>query len=254
MVVSVGINEPFCERTACVCAGEDAPRGYEWMAEVAASAGIDMRITYVVFEDDFAPALAAGELDGVIAKCWPALTAFRVARLDSERLCDFALPDGTPDLTGVFITTADGPIQSMRDLTGRRLGTGRPESFETFHAVDPVLRALGVVPGARRQYDRCVHAAVSVLEGDIDAAVVSNYCVRFGLDTYVGQPGVFRTLGETAPIPYATFAVSTSVPRDVRTRLKASLLHAAARGLPRHLFSGGLRPPADWTPAELEHV
>jgi len=135
-----------------------------------------------------------------------------------------------------------------------RLGTGGPELYENFHAVDRLLEALGVRPDARRQYDRCVHAAVSVLEGDTDAAVVSNSCVRFGLDEYVGRPGVFRALGETARIPYATLAVSTAVPRDLRAGLKASLLDAAARGIPRDLFPGGLRPPAAWAPEELERA
>jgi ABC-type phosphate/phosphonate transport system substrate-binding protein len=254
MDVRVGINEPFCERTACVCAGADAPRAYGWMADVARDAGVDAELTYVTFEDDFAPALAAGEIDGVLAKSWTVLSAFRVARIDWERLCDVTLPDGTPDLTGVFITAADGPIRSMDDLTGHRLATGRPESYETFHAVDRLLRSLDVVPALRREYDRCVHAAVSVLEDDTDAAVVSNYCVRFGLDTYVGQPGAFRTLGETAPIPYATLAVSTAVPRDVRVRLKAALLDAACGGVAGPSRAGSLGLPAEWTPAELERL
>lgn len=254
MVVRVGVNEPFCRDTACVCAGTDAPRSYEWMAEVARAAGVEARFTYVRLEDEFAPALAAGELDGVIAKSWPALSAFRVAGVGCERLCDLPLPDGNPDLTGVFITTVDAPVRSMGDLTGRRLGTGGPDSYENFHAVERALQALGVRPAARRQYDRCVHAAVSVLEGETDAAVVSNYCVGFGLDEYVGQPGVFRTLGETAAIPYATFAVSTTVPGDLRARLQASLLGASARGIPRDLYPGGLRPPAAWTPEELERL
>lgn len=254
MVVNVGVNEPFCRDTACVCAGRDAPRGYEWMADVAREAGLGLRLRYVPLEDDFAPALAAGELDGIIAKSWTALTAFRAARLACERLCDAPLPDGNPDLTGVFITTVDSPLTSMRDLDGRRLGTGSPASYENFHAVDRLLAALDVRPAARRQYDRCVHAAVSVIEGDTDAAVISNYCVRFGLDDYVGRPGVFRTLGETRPIPYATFAVSTAVPDPIRATLGASLLDAAARGIASDLFPGGLRPPAAWAPEELERV
>jgi ABC-type phosphate/phosphonate transport system substrate-binding protein len=254
MVVRVGVNEPFCRDTACVCAGRDAPRGYEWMVDVARGAGLDVRLSYVLIEDEFAPALAAGDLDGVIAKSWTALTAFRAAGVACERLCDLPLPDGTADLTGVFITTADSPLRSMTDLDGRRLGTGGPDSYENFHAVDRLLGSLGVRPAARRQYDRCVHAAVSVIDGETDAAVISSYCVRFGLDTYVGRPGVFRTLGETRPIPYATVAVSTAVPTPVRAALAASLLDAAARGIPRDLFPGGLRPPAAWAPEELERA
>jgi ABC-type phosphate/phosphonate transport system substrate-binding protein len=254
MDVRVGVNEPFCERTACVCAGADTPRAYGWLADVARGAGIEAEASYVTLEDDLASALEAGEIDGVIAKAWTALSAFRAARVDCERLCDLTLPDGTPDLTGVFITAADGPIRSMDDLTGRRLATGRQETYETSHAVDRVLQALRIVPGARREYDRCVHAAVSVLEDETDAAVVSSYCVRFGLDAYVGRPGAFRTLGETAPIPYATLAVSTAVPRDVRARLKASLLEAVRGGSVAPRFAGSLGPPVEWTPAELERV
>lgn len=254
MVVTIGVNEPFCRDTACVCAGKDVPRGYEWVADVVRGAGVDLRFRYVRLEDELAPALRAGEIDGVIAKSWPAITAFRTARVGCDRLCDVPLPNGSPDLTGVFITTVDGPVRSMADLTGRRLGTGGPDSYENFHAVNRLLQALDVKPGTRRTYDRCVHAAVSVIEGDTDTAVVSNYCVRFGLDDYVGQPGVFRTVGETAPIPFATFAVSTALPEDLRERLRASLLDPAGDGVPRDRFPGGLRPPAAWTPEELESL
>ena len=70
-----------------------------------------------------------------------------------------------------------------------RLGTGGPELYENFHAVDRLLEALGVRPDARR-----------------------------------------------------------------RAGLKAPLLDAAARGIPRDLFPGGLRPPAAWAPEELERA
>ena len=142
----------------------------------------------------------------------------------------------------------------MTDLDGRRLGTGGPGSYENFHAVDRLLAALDVRPAARRQYDRCVHAAVSVIEGETDAAVVSSYCVRFGLDQYVGRPGVFRALGETRPIPYATVGVSTAVPSSIRAALQTSLLDASARGVAGDLFPGGLRPPSAWAPEELNRV
>lgn len=252
MVLNVGVNEPFCRDTACVCAGRDAPRGYEWRAEAARAAGLDVRVRYVLIEDDFASMLAAGELDAVVAKSWTALSAFRAAGLGCARLCDLPLPDGNPDLTGVFITTADSPLASVADLDGRRLATGGPESYENFHAVGRLLAALGVRPAARRRYDRCVHAAVSVVEGETDAAVISSYCVRFGLDDYVGRPGAFRAFGETPPIPYATVAVSTTIPGPARAALGASLLDASARGAAGDLFPGGLRPPAAWAPEELE--
>lgn len=254
MGLRVGINEPFCERTACVCAGRDTPRAYGWMADVASAAGIDAELVYVPLEDDLAPALEAGEIHGIVAKSWTALSAFRIAGLEAERLCDLTLPDGTPEVTGVFISAADGPIGSMDDLTGRRLGTGGADCYETFHAANRLLDGLGVSPALRREYGRCVHAAVSVLEGDTDAAVVSSYCVRFGLDAYVGRPGAFRTIGETAPIPFATFAVSRAVPRALREQLRTSLLEAVADGVPRDHFPGTLSHPVEWTPVELERL
>jgi len=254
VVLTVGVNEPFCRDTACVCAGRDAPRGYEWMAEAARQAGADVRVAYVPIEEDLAPMLAAGEIDAVAAKSWTVLTAFRAAGLACARLGDLPLPDGTPGLTGVFITTAESPFRSLADLDGRRLGTGGPGSYETFHAADRLLAARGVRPAARRQYDRCVHAAVAVIEGEIDAAVISSYCVRFGLDDYVGRPGVFRPMGETAPIPYATLAVATTVPEPARLALTAALLDASARGAAGERFPGGLRPPVPWAPEELERV
>ena len=255
MVVTVGVNEPFCKHTACVCAGKDTPRSYEWLADIVRDAdGVDLRFSYFRLEDRLASALETGKVDGVIAKAWTALSGFRTAGIDCERVCDIPLPDGDPNLKGVFIAPADGSIRSIGELAGKRLGTGRPHSYENFYAVDRLLQELDVQPQSCQQYDCCVHAAVSVLEGDTDAAVVSSYCVRFGLDEILGRPGVFRPIGETAPIPFVTFALSTGLPGDLRARLKASVLRAAARGIAPDLFPGGLRPPVNWTPQELERV
>ncbi len=190
-------------------------------------------------------------MDGVIAKAWTAIRAYRSAGAPCERLCDIPLPDGSRELTGVFIAAAEGEVRTIRDIAGRRLAMGRSVSYENSHAAGGALRGLGVEPQAWLEFAGCIQAAVSVLEGETDAAVVSNYCVRYGLDDIVGRPGAFRTLGETAAIPFVTFALPERIPAGVRARMKDSLLGSDAA---RSLVRGGLRPPLEWQPKELERA
>ena len=139
----------------------------------------------------------------------------------------------------------------MTDIAGARLALGRPESYENSHAVDRTLRDLGVEPGRRQAAGGCIPAAVSILDGEADVAVVSNYCARYGLDQIVGKPGTFRILGETSPIPFATVALTSRVPEPLRAAIKRAWLRDAESPPGHAPFPGGLRAPAAWTPEEL---
>jgi ABC-type phosphate/phosphonate transport system substrate-binding protein len=238
-----------------VCAGKDAPRGYAWLAGLAGEAAdIDLRFVYVTLEDRLAGIVARREVDGLIAKSWSVLRAFHHARVTAERVCDIALPDGDPRLSGTFITLAESPARSIADLEGKTLGTGRSHAYENSHAVARALEQVRVAPRRTPAYDCCMHAAVAVLEEEVDAAVVSSYCVRFGLDDALGRPGIFRTIGETAPIPFGTFALSTAVPPRVRARLMNLLLDPSTRERASRAFPGGVHPPARWDPEELNRA
>ena len=253
-VVKIAVNEPFCRETASHCVAGDVARDYQPLAVLARErAGAEVRFVYYPVEEDLVGAIARGEVDGAIAKTWTALRACRAAGIDFERLCDVAFPDGEAQLRGVFITSAAGPVRSMADVAGVRLTLGRPESYENFHAVDRALRRLGVEPGSRHAAGGCIPAAVSILDGEADVAVVSSYCTRYGLDAIVGQPGAFRILGETAPVPFATVALTSRVAAPLRAAIGRAWLDDAAS--PAHRpFPGGIRPPAPWTPEELGRV
>lgn len=246
-VVRIGVNEPFCRETASNCVGGHVARDYSALAAlVRGGTGTGLKLVYYPVEEDLVRAVARGDVDGAIAKTWTALRAYEAAGVEGERVCDIPFPDGETRLTGVFITRSDGPVQSLADVSGRRLALGRPESYENSHAADRALKGFHVVPGDRLAAGGCIPAAVSVLDGDADVAVVSNYCTRYGLDEILAERGAFRILGETAPIPFATLILSTRVPAQARAAIKAALLGGAGEVVP-----GGLRPPAPWAPEEL---
>jgi ABC-type phosphate/phosphonate transport system substrate-binding protein len=251
-VVKIGVNEPFCRETPSSCVSGTVARDYGPLATVVRErAGVDVQFTYYAVEEDLVRSVARGEVDGAIAKTWTALRACRAAGVEFERVCDVAFPDGESRLTGVFIASAEGPIHSMADVAGKRLALGRPESYENSHAVDRALRDLGVEPGPRQAAGGCIPAAVSILDGEADVAVVSSYCTRYALDQIVGKPGAFRILGETAPIPFATVALTSRVPGSLRAAIKSAWLGDAESPRERPPFPGGFRPPAAWTPEEL---
>ena len=251
-VVKIAVNEPFCRETASHCVAGDVARDYGPLAALAREhTGAEVRFTYYPVEADLVRSVARGDVDGVIAKTWTALRACDASGLPFERLCDVACPDGDPELRGVFITSAEGPIRSLDGVAGSRLALGRSESYENSHAVDRILHHLGVEPGRREAAGGCIPAAVSVLDGEADVAVVSNYCTRYGLDQIVGKPGAFRILGETAPIPFATVALTSRVPAPLRVAIAHAWLDDACSPRGRARFPGGIRPPVPWTPEEL---
>ena len=254
-VVKIAVNEPFCRETASHCVAGDTARDYEPLAALAREhAGAEVRFTYYPVEADLVRALASGEMDGAIAKTWTALRACTASGLPFERLCDLSFPDGELQLRGVFITRADGPARSLADVAGARLTLGRPDSYENSHAVDRALRDVGVEPARRESAGGCIPAAVAILDGEADIAVVSSYCTRYGLDQIVGKPGAFRIVGETAPIPFATVALTARVPAALRAAIARSWLSGTGATPGRCPFPGGFHPPAPWTPEELRRA
>ncbi|MEW5984091.1 MAG: PhnD/SsuA/transferrin family substrate-binding protein [Acidobacteriota bacterium] len=251
-IVRIGVNEPFCRETASNCVGGPTARDYGALAAVVhARTGVVLRLTYYPVEDDLVAAIGRGDVDGAVAKTWTALRAYDAAGVAAERLCDIPFPDGEPGLTGVFIARADGPVRALAQVSGKRLALGRPESYENSYAADRVLRGLAIEPAECRAAGGCIPAAVSVLDGEADVAVVSNYCTRYGLDEILAERGAFRVLGETAPIPFATLVVSERVPAATREAIKAALLGGHDPRGTEQVFPGGLRPPAPWDPEEL---
>lgn len=251
-VIKIGVSEPFCIETASSCVASDIARSYDPMAKLAREVvDVTLRFVYYKLEDQLVSAVQQGEVDGAIAKAWTVLRAYRLADSSCDRLCDLPFPDGDPRLSGVFISSAEGPVHSMEDVAGKRLAIGRPESYENSYAVERALGKLGILPQSKQEYGGCIPAAVSVLDGDAEVAVVSSYCTRYGLDEIIGKPGAFRILGETTAIPFVTFALSVRVPAEIRHRLKALLLQSSAAA---DLFPGGVRAPIDWDPEELRRV
>ncbi len=251
-VIKVGVSEPFCEETACGCVGAHGRRSYRGLGEAARKAGVELSFSYFKLESGLAAAVAAGAVDGAIAKAWTVLRAARAAGRPFERICDLPLPDGSGKLAGVFIAPSGSPIRSLADLSGKRLAVGRSESYENSHAVDRTLRGLGIALGAREEYPGCLQAALSVVEGKCDAAVVSSYCPRYGLYDMLGPKADLRSIGETAAIPFVTFALSERADRGLRSRLREALLEARGTRLCGDLLAGALLPPLEWKPEELD--
>ncbi len=253
-VVKVGVNEPFCRETASNCVGGHLARDYGALAALVGDrSGVALKMIYYPVEEDLVAAIGRGDVEGAVAKTWTALRAYGAAGVAAERVCDIPFPDGEFELTGVFITRADGPVKSLAQLSGKRLALGRPESYENAHAADRALTALGVASGDRYAAGGCIPAAVAVLDGEADVAVVSNYCTRYGLDEILASRGAFRVLGETAPIPFATFMLSARVPGHARAAIAAALLDGDGSSRVGSVFSGGVRRPGPWAPEELGH-
>jgi ABC-type phosphate/phosphonate transport system substrate-binding protein len=223
------------------------------MAEgVKARTGIELKPAYFDLDEQLAASVGNGEVQAAIGKVWPILQGRQGASRPFERLADLPTPDGRNELSGAFIVRRDSSLSTLKDLAGKSLALGPGTAYEKSFAATAALREAGVTPGPVKVLDGCVPVAAAVYERSLDAGVVSSYVVDFNGLALVSDPGDFKVLARTKAMPFITFAVSATVDRGVRDRLRDALLEMHGQGLPQGLYSTGFTAPQRWEPPELE--
>lgn len=166
------------------------------------------------------------------------LQAQRVAQARGRAATALAMRDTDQDLTSVVVVRADGPIRTVADLRGRRLGVGAGDSPQATLLPLQHLAELGLM-GDRdfqvRRFDQLVgkhgdhiggerDAAHALMAGEVDAAcMIDGNHLLFTQDGSLGR-GSTRVLTQTAPYDHCNFTALDDAPRALLDRFVDLLL------------------------------
>jgi phosphonate transport system substrate-binding protein len=128
-----------------------------------------------------------------------------------------------------LIIKADSPYKSIGDLAGKTLALTDPIS--TSGDLIPKIQ-LGQKIGRRlSEYffktpyvGRQDEAALAVLKGEVDAAVVADMALEWGVDNDRFSPKDFRVLWKSRLIPFNPFAWRTDLPDELKEKIRKAFL------------------------------
>lgn len=254
LTVKLAVNDLYCKDTACVCVHHVAARTYpETLQQLKDEHGVDLQLDYFVEPYNLEEAILSGEYDGAICKPWTALMLQEKSGTTFERVADVPDPGDNQWLTGIVVVMADSEIQSLEGLAGKRVVFGQADAYEKHQAAKRLFEQKGIKPGEIKTMAGCIENLGMLLDGEVDAAVVSDYALSADCAVDFAKPEDFRIIGSTEKIPLTSVLVDANkVPESDRARLQAALLAVAQVGTPDSMLSKGFAKPVAWNPPELE--
>lgn len=166
------------------------------------------------------------------------LQAQAVAKARGRTARAVAMRDTDQDLTSVVVVRADGPIRSIADLRGKRLGVGAGDSPQATLIPLEHLAQQGLVADRDvqvRRFDVLVgkhgdhvggerEAAKALLGGEVDAAcMIDGNHLLFTQDGTLPR-GATRVLAQTGPFDHCNFTVLDGAPTALVDRFTSLLL------------------------------
>ena len=250
LVLKIGVNDIYCRKTACDCISEIAIRSYDGvLVALAKQHGITLEFTYFMEVMDLEKAIQARRFDGVICKPWTALRHAKPSGANLKRVADVLDPGNQGTMTGWVVVPKDSPIQKLADLNGKRLVFGQPDSYEKYHAPLLLLAAAGVKPASGLYFNSCGENLDALMNGTVDAAVISSYALSASCAVDFAKPEDFRTVAKTAEMPLTSVMVDLEkVPPAAATRLQQALLAISGDKTPKDLCGKGFVAPLPWQP------
>lgn len=226
------ITDPLASALCNASAGGLALRDYSRLAAcIERKAGRRVRLSYSKCLGE-ALASNAGRIDLIMGKASAVRSDAAQANLDVRPLLRLTDDQGRTDLTGLFIVRKSDPARVMKDLVDYRLLFGPAADEERHSAALASLAEHGVTPvPPLRTAASNTAAALAVVEGAADAAVVSDYAAPLvdGCDGV--DKGTLRVIGRTSPVPFITVFATAQV-TDVVERAVVDVLRQVADDRP----------------------
>ncbi|MBM4038545.1 MAG: hypothetical protein FJ290_08530 [Planctomycetes bacterium] len=210
----VVVMDPLALELACDCVAGYAQRRYDRLAGfLARRLGRPVELAFA--EALSSPRVGAREgIDVVIGKC--SVVRFDAARLGLKlrTVAMLSGKDGEATQRGLFIVRSADLARAVRDLAGRRILFGPEEADEKRSATLATLEAFDLPrPATPVLRPSCNAAALAVLDGEADAAVVSGYALPLLEGCGTIDKGALRIVGTTDPVPFiGVFAADRMTP------------------------------------------
>ena len=255
-VLKVAVNDIYCTDTACSCVHEVAARTYpETLEKLKTEYGIELELVYFAETYQLEDAIAAGEYDGALCKPWYALRHQKAAGANFLRIVDVLDPRNNRWLTGIVIVPVDSPIQTLEELEGKHLYIGQVDAYEKHYAAKRLLEQKGIQPARIDTNASCGENIGVLLDGEADAAVVSDYALSADCAADFARPEDFRIVAQTEQIPLTSLLLDMNRVNEADAkRLKEALLALSGKNTPETLLGNGFVEPAPWNPPELEEM
>lgn len=251
--LKIAVNDIYCTDTACSCVHGVAARTYpKTLEKLKAEYGIELELVYFTETYQLEDAIAAGTYEGVLCKPWHALRHQKEAGADFRRIVDVLDPRNNSWLTGIVIVPVDSPIQTLEELKGKHLYIGQTDAYEKHYAAKRLLEQKGIRPEKIDTNASCGENIGVLLDGEADAAVVSDYALSADCAADFARPEDFRILAQTEQIPLTSLMLDMNrISETDAGRLKEALLALSGEHAPETLLGNGFVEPAPWNPPEL---
>ena len=261
----VVVMDPLSDQLACECLRGSAQRKYDRLA--AFLEGHLARPVRVAYGESLAHVLPhlGGPPDLIIGKYSAVLWNAGQTNTPVRNVAVLTDTTGTTDLYGLFVVRRDDPAKGLADLKGRSIRLGPVWAAEKHAAAIAALEAHGVSvpqpiptkpkPGPLRAGEvstspGCNIAALAVVEGEADAAVISSYAAPLLEGRGMIERGALRVIGKTAPVPFITAFATDHVSQEEEAAMVRALLRVGEDpSLCAQMDSqrGFIRPPAEWS-------
>lgn len=190
------VMDPLALQLSCTCVKGTGQRRYDLLAKhLEQSLGREVKLT---FDESLALALqrTGGRADIVIGK--DALVRADAAQAGLQLRDVAALTDsrGETTLRGAFLVRNESKAQSPADLAGQKVGIGPVEDAESNASARAMLKADWKTFGSMDA------AALALSDGEVEAAVVSEFMPVLLEGCGKLDKGSTRTIGMTEGVPF----------------------------------------------------
>ncbi len=250
LTLNLAINEAYCTKTACSCISNLATREYEELQEILKKKyNINLNLSYFIEEYELIDTLNSQQFDGVICKPWLAYMNTLENNIKFKRVADLLDINNNQWLTGIFIVKKDSPLKTVSEITGKILVAGQKDSYEKYHSPFLMMEKEKIVPSNIIQKASCLECINSLIDGEADAAIISDYSLTASCAVDVANPDDFRVIGKTEQIPLCSVILDISKIKEADAlRFQKALLEISGEDVPVGLMSRGFVMPAKWIP------
>lgn len=217
--------DPLSDQLACDCVAGYAKRDYDRLGEF-----LEEKLSRPV-EISYTESLALPQagtkrgVDLIIGKFSEVTFDAAKAALGVRTMAMLTGLDGSMTLTGLFVVRQDDTAKSIADLKDYRLLLGPEDSLEKRPAALASLEAFDLpVPSEVPSSSSCSSAALAVVEGDADAAVISSYAMPLLEGCGTVDKGTLRIVGRTDPVPFICVFATDRVDAKLERELLRSML------------------------------
>jgi len=247
--VTLAVNDIYCADTSCSCVRYIANRKYASLQKLLRDKySIDLSLRYFAGQFEFEKELASGGVDGAICKPW---VAYRIAgrdKLDYRRIADVPDPDGNRWLWGMVVVKTNSTIQVLDDISGKRLAMGHDDGYEKYYSGFRLLADNKVLPAEIVQRESCLENIGLLMDGRVDAALISHYVLVADCAVEMVEPDEFREVAVTQKIPLTSVILDFGkISDEDALRLREALLEIKGEMIPDFLGEGFVKP-VSWIP------